>query len=222
MVTEELTRLMHSDAKRHGGALDLEQIHRLGRRRRWSHRAATGAVVCAAVAAVGGVWLVLGPGGGPVNVRAAGQDHQVTGLTTYEKKALAEVPGSYEVDGTVVLPDRDRDMPRLARPAVLDDSGAAGMGAADDEAMVAVPDLAGGIRFLRRHPISWPITIAVETITRRIGVLLSWSNTAEVTASPESELGATVHETPDPNGQDQVTLIDPPEAGVSRIVPPSA
>ena len=57
------------------------------------------------VAALAGVWMVLGPGGDSVTVRSAGQDHQVTGLTAYERKALADVPGSYAVDGTVVLPD---------------------------------------------------------------------------------------------------------------------
>ena len=104
MVTEELTRLMHADAKRHGGALDLEQIHRLGRRRRWVRRAATGVTVCATVAVLGGARAVFGGGDG-ATVRAAAEDHQATSLTSYEKNVLADVPGSYQVDGTVVLPD---------------------------------------------------------------------------------------------------------------------
>ena len=38
--------------------------------------------------------------------RGGPPDHQVTSVTAYEKRVLAEVPGSYEVDGTVVLTDR--------------------------------------------------------------------------------------------------------------------
>lgn len=106
MTTDELTELMHRIAPGHGGPPDLDRIHRLGRRRRRANRAATGAAVAATVAALAGVWAVLGPAGDGATVRAAGQDHEVTSVTAYEKQVLADVPGSYQVDGTVVLTDR--------------------------------------------------------------------------------------------------------------------
>lgn len=106
MSTDELTELMHQGAPGRGGPPDLERIHRLGARRRWAHRAATGAAVAATVAVLAGAWTVLGPAGDGVTVRAASQDHEVTSVTAYEKRVLADVPGSYEVDGTVVLTDR--------------------------------------------------------------------------------------------------------------------
>ncbi len=106
MDTDELTRLMHQTTRGGGDPLDLDRIRTLGRRRRRAARIATGTVAVAVVAVLGGVWALLGPGGDATTVRAAAQDHEVTALSAYEKGVLARVPGSYEVDGTVVLTDR--------------------------------------------------------------------------------------------------------------------
>lgn len=105
MVTDELTRLMQDAAAERAPMPDLGGIRRLGRKRRLRTRATTGVVVLATVAVLGGVWSALGSGGDSVTVRAAGEDHHVTSLTTYEKRVLSDTPGSYAVDGTVVLPD---------------------------------------------------------------------------------------------------------------------
>ncbi len=105
MLVEELSDLMHEASPGRGASPDLHRIRRLGRRRRWAHRAATGATVATTVVALAGVWMVLGPGGDSVTVRSAGQDHEKTSVTSYERSVLADVPGSYLVDGTVVLPD---------------------------------------------------------------------------------------------------------------------
>jgi hypothetical protein len=105
MVTGQLTRLMRDGDTERASMPDLEGIHRRGRRRRLRTRATAGAAALATVAVIGGVWSALGPGDDATTVRAATQDHRVTGLTAYERRVLAQTPGSYEVDGTVVLPD---------------------------------------------------------------------------------------------------------------------
>jgi hypothetical protein len=105
MATDELSRLMHEAAPRGGTPVDLHRVHALGRRRRRAARVATGTAALAVVIVLGGVWTLLSPGSDRVPVRATSQDHRSTGVTAYEKKALADVRGSYEVDGTVVLPD---------------------------------------------------------------------------------------------------------------------
>jgi hypothetical protein len=107
MVTDELIRLMHDDSSRGASGPDLERIHRLARRRRMVRRVAAGVVAIVVVAVLGGAWFAWSPDGDPahVQVRSAGQDHQVTGLSAYERSVLREIPSAYAVDGTVVLPD---------------------------------------------------------------------------------------------------------------------
>jgi hypothetical protein len=109
MGTHELTDLMHAGAQAHAaGGPDLASIHRRGARRRRTRQVATGgaALLTAAVVA-GAVAVGIHGGGDPAGGRtaqAAAQDHHVTGLTAYEKRVLREVPGSYAVDGTVIVP----------------------------------------------------------------------------------------------------------------------
>jgi hypothetical protein len=116
MVTDELIRLLHDDGRTRGGlGPDLERIHRLARRRRATRGVAAGVVAILVVAVAGGAWFALSPGGSPthVKVRSAGQDHQVTGLSPYERKTLRDIPAAYAVDGTVVLPDTPDPGPDL-------------------------------------------------------------------------------------------------------------
>lgn len=107
MRTEELDRWMQHPPQGLGSGPDLEAIRRAGRRRRRGRRAAEGAAVLVTVLALAGVWAALGPGGrGVTTVPASSPDHAVTSISAYERRVLAEVPTAYEVDGTVVLPDR--------------------------------------------------------------------------------------------------------------------
>ena len=119
MATDELTRMMHDDdTARRGHGPDLERIHRLGRRRRVTRGITVGAVAAVTVAVLGGIWFTLGPVGHGVQVRSAGQDHEVTGLTAYEKGVLRKIPSAYAVDGTVVLTDTPSPGPDLDRRLV--------------------------------------------------------------------------------------------------------
>ena len=102
----DLTTLLHRESLP-PSALDLAQIRRLGRRRRWRARAAAGLSVLAVGLALGGVWSLVGGGAGPRTFPAtAHQDHRVTGVSDYERRVLAAVPKSYEVDGTVIVSGR--------------------------------------------------------------------------------------------------------------------
>jgi hypothetical protein len=115
MVTDELIRLMRDDESvRWGQGPDLDRIHHLGRRRRALKGLAAGTIAMVTVAVLAGVWWALQPSGGHRTVRSAGQVHSVTGLSAYERNALRQVPGSYAVDGTVVLTQTPRPGAQLA------------------------------------------------------------------------------------------------------------
>ena len=83
---------------------DLAAIHRLGRRRRRSARAGMIGATLAVLLAVAGVWSLTGRGDDAQMIPAVTRPHHATALTAYERSVLAQIPGSYSVDGTVVLP----------------------------------------------------------------------------------------------------------------------
>jgi hypothetical protein len=84
--------------------LDLAGVRRRGRRlRRWRTGAAV-AAVAAVTAGTAGVTAQLVSGDEDGSRGVAAQDHQVTDLTPYERRVLEAVPGSFAVDGTVVVP----------------------------------------------------------------------------------------------------------------------
>lgn len=86
--------------------VDVRAIRARGRSLRWQRRAVKGVAALAAVGliATGAVFL---QGGGGVEINsvppaAAGKD--VNALTAYEQRVLDEVPESFAVNGTVVVP----------------------------------------------------------------------------------------------------------------------
>jgi hypothetical protein len=83
---------------------DLDTIRRLGRRRRTSARLRVVGATVAVLLVAAGAWSVAGRGGDAQLVPAVTRPHHVTGLTSYERTVLRDIPGAYEVDGTVVLP----------------------------------------------------------------------------------------------------------------------
>ena len=107
MTETKLAELMQEGAAaQRVDAPDLGVIRRGGGRIRRRRRAGLGAAALAVVGVVGGVPLLTGHLGSQDStaIEPSAPDHQVTGLSSYEKRVLAQVPGSFEVDGTVVVP----------------------------------------------------------------------------------------------------------------------